>query len=442
MSNSSFSFLASESGHTLDNPKKAPWKILLVDDEPEIHQVTKMALSRFTYDDRALEFYHAYSKAQAIEMLQEIEGISVILLDVIMESDTAGLDCVREVRHTLNNKDVRIILRTGQPSTIPEHEVMLKYDINDYKNKVDLTKSRLYIVMTSALRAFEDITRKASLISALKDLNDNLEERVVERTSELQLANLELIQAKQQIIAQQQSLLQSEKMASVGQLAAGVAHEINNPLGAIKCNFDVLSDYIRNFKVSLARLDTSDVDLDVAEITEILDDTRVDLSRIEKIVNALSIFNGLSGEKSTEIDLEKVIEQYTAGLKLPLSVNFVLEKGACWEVSCCPGQIVQIVGILHKNAVEAGSDVNEIELEVTSSQRNIRLLVKDKGEGIEISNLHRIFDPFYTTKPIGQNLGLGLTIALVLTKHHNGEIKVESNVGLGSSFEVCIPKGI
>ncbi|KZN69258.1 ATP-binding protein [Pseudoalteromonas luteoviolacea] len=440
MSNSSFSFLASESGHTLDNPKKAPWKILLVDDEPEIHQVTKMALSRFTYDDRALEFHHAYSKAQAMEILQDIEGISVILLDVIMETDTAGLDCVREIRHSLNNKDVRIILRTGQPSTIPEHEVMLKYDINDYKNKVDLTKSRLYIVMTSALRAFEDIERKAALISALEDLNNNLEERVAERTSELQLANLELIQAKQQIIAQQQSLLQSEKMASVGQLAAGVAHEINNPLGAIKCNFDVLSDYIRDFKVNLARLGTSDVELDIAEITEILDDTRVDLSRIEKIVKALSIFNGLSGEKRATINLKKVIEQYAADLKLPLSVKFLPEEGVCWEVLCCPGQILQIVGILHKNAVEAGSDINEIELEVTSCQNSIRLSVKDKGEGIEQSNLNRVFDPFYTTKPVGQNLGLGLTIALVLTKHHNGEIKVESEQGLGSSFEVCIPK--
>ncbi|OCQ22109.1 hypothetical protein A7985_09965 [Pseudoalteromonas luteoviolacea] len=440
MSNSSFSFLASESGQIADSPKKPPWKVLLVDDEPEIHQVTKMALSRFTYENRSLEFLHAYSKAQALEVMQEIDGISVILLDVIMETDTAGLDCVKEIRHTLNNKDVRIILRTGQPSTIPEHEVMLKYDINDYKNKVDLTKSRLYIVMTSALRAYEDIQRKAELISALKDLNDNLEERVAERTSELQLANLELVQAKQQIISQQQSLLQSEKMASIGQLAAGVAHEINNPLGAMKCNFDVLNDYIGSFKTSLAKLKTSDFDMDLVEITEILDDTRGDLSRIEKIVKALSIFNGLSGEKSIQVNLKSLVEEYTSELKLSQPINFDLEEGCDWEVVCYPGQIIQIINVLYVNAVEAGSCEQGITIEVGSSRRGIRVLMRDNGDGIEKASLNRIFDPFFTTKPVGQNLGLGLTIALVLTKHHNGEIKVESNLGVGSCFEVYIPK--
>ncbi|TQF67522.1 ATP-binding protein [Pseudoalteromonas luteoviolacea] len=440
MSNSSFSFLASESGQPLNTPKKEPWIILLVDDEPEIHQVTTMALSRFTYEGRSLEFLHAYSKAQAIEMMQSETRVSVILLDVIMETDTAGLDCVREIRHVLKNKTVRIILRTGQPSTIPEHEVMLKYDINDYKNKVDLTKSRLYIAMTSALRAYQDIERQAELINALKDLNDNLEERVVERTSELQLANLELIQAKQQIIAQQQSLLQSEKMASIGQLAAGVAHEINNPLGAMKCNFDVLADYIEKFSKCMKERNIDELTPDLADIKEILEDTDIDMNRIAKIVNALSIFNGISGEESISLNIKEVVEQFVASLQQPLQVSYSIVEGADWNLRCCRGQLLQVLEILYVNSVESGTKTGDIELTIASSQNAMQITVKDRGDGIEASKLTRIFDPFYTTKPIGQNLGLGLTIALVLAKHNSGNISVESELGVGSCFDVRFSK--
>ncbi|MCF2856115.1 ATP-binding protein [Pseudoalteromonas sp. SMS1] len=441
MSNSSFSFLASESGKTPSTTNHAPWTVLLVDDEPEIHQVTKMALSRFTYEDRTLEFLHAYSKREALEIMRSNDEISVILLDVIMETDTAGLDCVREIRHVLKNKAVRIILRTGQPSTIPEHEVMLKYDINDYKNKVDLTKSRLYIVMTSALRAYQDIKRQAELITALKDLNDNLEARVTERTSELQLANLELIHAKQQIIAQQQSLLQSEKMASIGQLAAGVAHEINNPLGAMKCNFDVLNDYITKFKGQVEALGLEGVDDDLLEIAEVIEDTSIDIERIEKIVSALSIFNGVSAEESTSVNIKALLEQYVATLSQPPVLSFSCDEDTDWNIDCCRSQLLQILNVLHINALESGSTEKGIELQVVSNPKSMHLIIKDQGEGIQQHCLNRIFDPFYTTKPVGQNLGLGLTIALVLVKNNNGKISVESKSGVGSCFDVSFSKG-
>jgi response regulator RpfG family c-di-GMP phosphodiesterase len=135
----------------------APWKVLLVDDEPEIHEVTRLVLAGFQFEGRPLLILSAVTATEAKQILAQYDDIAVILLDVVMESDQAGLKLVEYIRNELGNKNVRIVLRTGQPGQAPEHEVITKYDINDYKEKTELTAQKLATTMFASLRAYRDI---------------------------------------------------------------------------------------------------------------------------------------------------------------------------------------------------------------------------------------------------------------------------------------------
>ncbi|MBU2978879.1 DUF3369 domain-containing protein [Alteromonas sp. C1M14] len=133
------------------------WKVLIVDDEPEVHAVTKLALSDFILDDRRLEFISAYSGDEAKTYLRTHNDVAVVLLDVVMETDNAGLEVAQFIRNVLDNHFTRIILRTGQPGQAPERSVIVDYDINDYKSKTELTAQKLFTVMIASLRSYRDI---------------------------------------------------------------------------------------------------------------------------------------------------------------------------------------------------------------------------------------------------------------------------------------------
>lgn len=135
----------------------AKWKVMLVDDEPAIHDVTKMALSGFAFDGRGIEFISVRSGAAAKQAIFDHPDTAVMLLDVVMETDHAGLDVARFVREDAGNKTVRIILRTGQPGQAPERKVITEYDINDYKEKTELTAAKLFTLMCASLRSYRDI---------------------------------------------------------------------------------------------------------------------------------------------------------------------------------------------------------------------------------------------------------------------------------------------
>lgn len=136
-----------------------PWQVLIVDDEPAVHEVTKLVMAGFEMDGRPLQFTHCYSAAEAHKTLSEPNDFALILLDVVMESEHAGLDLARQIREEIGNRNVRIVLRTGQPGQAPEEQVIRDYDINDYKEKTDLTRRRLITVFYSALRAYRDLMR-------------------------------------------------------------------------------------------------------------------------------------------------------------------------------------------------------------------------------------------------------------------------------------------
>ena len=148
------------------------WDVLVVDDEEDIHQVTKLVLSGFEFEGRTLKFHHAYSAKEAMEILNQEKNISVGLIDVVMESNHAGLDLIKHIRQDLGNHDIRLILRTGQPGEAPEEAVIRDYDINDYKNKTELTAVKLKTLLYSALRSHRDIQTIAKHKAGLERIID------------------------------------------------------------------------------------------------------------------------------------------------------------------------------------------------------------------------------------------------------------------------------
>ncbi|RTE85467.1 MULTISPECIES: DUF3369 domain-containing protein [Gammaproteobacteria] len=175
-----------------------PFHILIVDDDEEIHVITKMALSEFKLDDRPLSFTSVYSGKEARALLESRNDFALMLLDVVMEDDHAGLDLVKWTREVLKNSMIRIVLRTGQPGQAPEEEVISKYEIDDYKEKTELTYRKLMTLMYSSLRAFRDL-------QAIEKYKQGLE-RIIEASAEIFSAK-SMSQLSQGILEQLVALL-------------------------------------------------------------------------------------------------------------------------------------------------------------------------------------------------------------------------------------------
>ena len=139
------------------NSNAKPWKILIVDDDDSVHQVTQLAMKRFEFEQRPVELHSVYSATEAKEKLQSSERYALILLDVVMETEHAGLDLARFIRQDLQNGYSRIILRTGQPGVAPERSVIRDYDIDGYKAKSQLQSQDLELIFYTSLRAYSDI---------------------------------------------------------------------------------------------------------------------------------------------------------------------------------------------------------------------------------------------------------------------------------------------
>jgi len=147
----------SDEDEILNNGNGESWKVLIVDDDPEIHSVTQLALSDLVVLGKNLEYIHAYSGRDACQLIEEHDDIVLVLLDVVMETDDAGLNVVKHIRENLYRQDIRIVLRTGQPGYAPEESVIKDYDINDYKTKTELTRRKLVTTVYAAIRSYQQI---------------------------------------------------------------------------------------------------------------------------------------------------------------------------------------------------------------------------------------------------------------------------------------------
>ncbi|MDT9294404.1 MAG: PAS domain S-box protein [Arthrospira platensis PCC 7345] len=190
---------------------RKPWKIMLVDDDQEVHQATRMVLKTLTFEQRPLTFISAYSAGEAQGAIAANPDTAVLLLDVVMETNNAGLDLVKYIRKNLNNSWVRIILKTGYPGEAPEDSVIIDYDINDYKTKVEMTQQKLITTIIAALRSYRDIMALEESRKALNKLNQNLQYLVQERTKTLTEKNQILQQEIDKSRRLEQALMESNQ---------------------------------------------------------------------------------------------------------------------------------------------------------------------------------------------------------------------------------------
>lgn len=217
------------------------WRVLIVDDEDEVHKVTTLVLKGFSFDNRKLEFLHAYSAQEAEALLKSEADIALILLDVVMETDQAGLDLAKRMRVDLNNHMTRIVLRTGQPGQAPEERVIADYDINDYKDKTELTTTKLKTLFYSTLRSYRDIRTL--------DANRKGLEKVI--TASSQIYELKAVHQFSSAVLEQITLLLDLQqdaifLNSLNALAASYQGEHYNVLAATGSMKDVVDGCTNN----------------------------------------------------------------------------------------------------------------------------------------------------------------------------------------------------
>ena len=276
-------------------------------------------------------------------------------------------------------------------------------------------------------------------------------------------ANEELTELNRQLTAAQDQLVQSEKMASIGQLAAGVAHEINNPIGYIFSNFGSLERYLVDlFKVlaayesfepllsdpqarrTLAAL-RHDTDLDYlkSDIPTLLAQTREGIERVRKIVQDLKDFSHVDAHREWEwADLHKGIDSTLniVSNEIKYKADVVKQYGSLPPVRCLASELNQVFLNLLVNAAHAiTSERGTIILRTGSSGAEVWIEVEDDGCGIAAEHVPRVFDPFFTTKPVGKGTGLGLSLSYGIVKKHAGRIDVDSERGRGTRFRVTLP---
>lgn len=305
---------------------------------------------------------------------------------------------------------------------------------------------------------------------ALRDSESRLEAKVQERTAQLTAANAALQNEHRQqkilidkLAATQNHLLQSEMMASIGQLAAGVAHEINNPLGFISSNLGILRTYAEGLleiisayenatgqllelqpeaRAGIAAL-TEKLDLEFirSELPELLSDTQVGVGRVKRIVQDLKDFSSVDREEWQLADLEQGIEAtlHVVAHEIKPGIRLIKEFAELPRVECVPLQINQVFLNLLLNAVQAIAGEGTVRIATAHEDGWVRIDIADSGKGIEPEHQIRVFEPFFTTKPVGQGTGLGLSLAYSIVKRHGGRIELESEPARGSIFRVWLP---
>lgn len=315
---------------------------------------------------------------------------------------------------------------------------------------------------------FQDITQRTRDEAALRESRDKLEERVLSRTAALHAVNETLHEEKErlavlikQLEEAQSQLMQSERMASIGQLAAGVAHEINNPVGFVNSNLGSLQRYVDDMLRLLAAYEQTesampeaamqdirrlkkevDVDFMREDLTALLAESQDGLRRVTRIVQDLKDFSHVDEAERQWSDLEAGLESTLRVVwnELKYKAEVVKEYGGIPKIECYPFQLNQVFMNLLVNAAHALEDKGTITVRTGQDDNNVWVQVQDTGKGIKPENVARIFDPFFTTKPVGKGTGLGLSLAYGIVKKHSGRIDVKSEVGQGTTFTVNLPK--
>lgn len=294
----------------------------------------------------------------------------------------------------------------------------------------------------------------------LQELNRTLEQKVQERTSAIELTNASLTKTIQALKDMQGQLVQSEKMASLGQLVAGVAHELNNPAGFIYANFPQLEEYVNDLLALIdvllhlpmdesshkrAEQQTKDIDLDFVrkDILELIRSGKSGASRIKEIVFSLRSFSHMDDAELVSVLLEDGLNDTLAILNHQTKnrIKIVKDYQLNQPVMCFAGQINQVFMNIIYNGIQAITGEGTITIATRKKNEWAIVTIEDSGHGIPQNIIAKIFDPFFTTKKIGEGTGLGLSISYGIIEKHGGRIEVESEVGKGTRFTVYLKLG-
>jgi signal transduction histidine kinase/AraC-like DNA-binding protein len=413
-----------------ESPKEKPsapkdasefWKVLLVDDEEDIHSVTRMALKGFSYQGKEILFLHAHSGTEARQLLPKHKDIALIFLDVVMETNHAGLDLVKYIRDILKNHFTQIVLRTGYPGQAPEREVIATYEINDYKTKTELTTFKLFTVTLASLRTYDSIIR-------LENLRQNLENIVKDRTAELERKNVKI--------------MEMDQMKT--RFFSNVSHEFRTPLtliiGPLE-DFLVDGDLPAHKKDSLEMVHRNAVRL-LGLVNQLLDLSKIDAGSMK--LNLVYY------------DIYKVLSQIARGFmpmaerkKIKFNISIPDESLNCFFDR---DKLEKILVNLLSNAFKFTPEKGEIQCIVKRIDKKngdcvgyVELTIQDTGPGIPEEQVEKIFDRFFQVEDgwkkeaSGTGIGLSLVKELIVLQH--GEIRVESDVKSGSRFMVILPVG-
>lgn len=398
------------------------WRILIVDDEEDVHTLTRFALDDYVYQGKGLEFISANSAQEAKTILEQHSDIAVILLDVVMETTDAGLQLVRYIRDTLSNHFVRVILRTGQPGHAPEKEVILKYDINDYKNKTELTDKKLFTALTASLRAYADLME-------IESYRQHLEDKVAERTDELQQKNRELLAANQELNKLNQEKTEFLRIAAL---------DIKKPLSSIQ-ELSVLiqrsfDTFPKEKLIKLVRIIELSSQRMVGLIRNLLDVNAMETGDIDLSLGLFDFRPSLQFLRDDYVEL--------AGDKgIKLHFQFPAEEE--YKLLVNKGATLQVLDNLISNAIKYSLPGKHIYIRISQRDYFMRCEVQDEGPGLSQEDQVRLFGKFarLTPRPIGDEhtIGLGLFIVKKLVEAMNGNLWCESELGKGSTFIVEFP---
>lgn len=343
-----------------------------------------------------------------------------------------------------------------------------------------LVSPLLYILLLKPMRAQQSELMLSQ--QSLAELNEGLEQTVLERTrtlltaqadlerdiatrkkleGELRANNEMLEQINRQLQNAQGQLMQADKMASVGQLAAGVAHEINNPIGFVYSNLGSLDQYLKEIFALLdvyEKAEASMTDAIRAEVQKIkqqtdiaflkedvptlMKESRDGITRVKRIVQDLKEFSHVdSSDEWKTVDLHNGLDSTLNIVNNEIKYHAEVHKeyGEIPSVECLPSQINQVFMNLLVNAGHAIEGKGVITVRTGQQGEEVFVQVADSGKGIATENLKRIFDPFFTTKAVGKGTGLGLSLSYGIIKKHGGRIDVQSEVGKGTTFTVWLP---
>ncbi len=376
------------------------WKILVVDDEESVHAVTRLAFALFQFQGKPIEILNAMSGTEAQALFHEHKDIAVALIDVVMESDHAGLDLVRYVREELENREVQIIIRTGQPGFAPEEDVILDYDINDYQCKTDLSHTRLKTAVISALRNWQNIQR-------------------------IEEANLGRIQAES--IALSKSLF-----------LAQMSHEIRTPMNGVLGITELLgmTELTQQQREYLDTIHGSAHAL-LTVLNDILDFSKIEAGKLE--LETISFRLPVLLE-----ELRRLFRAQAQSRGVRLHID--LDKNIPRELIGDPVRLRQILTNLVGNAIKF-TENGSIGIKVREKRRigdrlELEFHVRDTGEGIPKDVLPNLFTEFrQASASVARThggTGLGLAICKRLVELMRGEISADSEPGQGSDFHFTV----